>query len=48
MTFPERQFDEDRHTLLGVESQRWPNGTANDETELESPSLMAGSREGIW
>ncbi|XP_031783588.1 palmitoyltransferase ZDHHC15B isoform X1 [Nasonia vitripennis] len=43
VTFPERQCEEDRHTLLGVETQRWAGG---DETELDSPSLMAGSRAG--
>ncbi|XP_058804108.1 palmitoyltransferase ZDHHC20-A isoform X2 [Phymastichus coffea] len=42
VTFPERQFDEDRHTLLGVETQRWTGG---DETELDSP--LAGSRAAL-
>ncbi|XP_014216681.1 palmitoyltransferase ZDHHC15 [Copidosoma floridanum] len=47
VTFPERQFDEDRHTLLGVETQRWSGGSppgnnnAGDETELDSPSHVA-------
>ncbi|CAB0033897.1 unnamed protein product [Trichogramma brassicae] len=50
VSFPERQFDEDQHTLLGVETHRaWPNGgTAADETELDSPTIMTGSQAGTW
>uniref|UniRef100_A0ABD2WTX7 Palmitoyltransferase n=1 Tax=Trichogramma kaykai TaxID=54128 RepID=A0ABD2WTX7_9HYME len=50
VSFPERQFDEDQHTLLGVETHRaWPNGgTAADETELDSPTIITGSQAGTW